>query len=65
MTIFVLGIIVGWALEYVAFNFWWKDKLNPRSGSSSERTEYEARLAAKDREIAQLQQKLLKAFLLK
>ena len=60
MTIFVLGILVGWVLEYVAFNFWWKDKLNPRGGSS-ERTEYEARLAAKDREIAQLQQKLLSA----
>lgn len=61
MTLFVLGILVGWALEYVAFNYWWKDKVNARNGSSSERTDYEARLAAKDREIALLQQKLQSA----
>lgn len=61
MTLFVLGVIVGWGLEYIAYTFWWKGRNTPSNDASSERTEYEARLSAKDREIAQLQLKLQEA----
>ena len=61
MTLFVLGVIVGWVLEYVVYTFWWKGRVAASADSSSERTEYEARISAKDREIAQLQLKLQSA----
>lgn len=58
MTLFVLGVIVGWALEYVVYTFWWKGRVAASSNSSPDCSEYEAKVSAKDREIAQLQLKL-------
>lgn len=58
MGLFILGILFGWLLEWLFFNFWVKGRSSNSSAGSTEASALKSELNSKNKTIADLKSKL-------